>query len=105
MIISLSCFILIKQIISPIQEKKLNTTFAAISISTYYWFRIPALFGFSKFISERPLINLSGTIDQVWLTCIVLLLIFFCYYQLVVRKRRKKSWSLRPVFEKLSKTK
>lgn len=104
LIISLSCFILIKQLISPLKEKQLIGTFAAISISTYYWFRIPALFGFSKFNSERPLINLSDTFDQIWLTSIAWLLVFFFYYQLVIRKHRKKSWSVRPVFEKFPNT-
>jgi hypothetical protein len=98
LLISLICFVLIKKIIASKHEKKLIATFAASSISTYYWFRIPALFGFSPFKSEHPLIDLSATLDPVWLTGTTWLLIGFFYYQLVFRKQHKTSWSIRPSF-------
>ncbi len=105
MIISLFCFILLKKLLKQRHEKKIIGTFAALSISTYYWYRIPALLGFSGFVSERPLIDLSGSLNPIWLNFSGLLFALFFFYHLVFRKQRKNSWSTRPIFEKLSKTK
>lgn len=43
-----------------ISQARLTGVFAALAISTYYWFRIPMLFGFGRFGHDGCLIDVSG---------------------------------------------
>ena len=74
--------------------------FAAAAVSTYYWYRIPELFGFSKIGKDGLLISLKNTLPEWVITFLVILLISVFVWWLVFNKTRHKSWLIRPVFAK-----
>lgn len=83
-----------------IDKNKLTQFFATAAVSCYYWYRIPALFGFSVFPGNGMLVDLSETISKSLIEIIVYLLILFLYSWLILSKQNKKSWTIRPNYAK-----
>jgi len=82
------------------QEKTLITIFSATAVSCYYWFRIPALFGFGIFPGDGMLVDLTGILPQWAITVIVVTLTIFFFWWIVFSKQRKISWVIRPAYAK-----
>ena len=101
--ISIFTYWFLRKMVGEGYEKRLTSIFAAAGVSTYYYFRIPALIGFGKYNQDGLLINLNAVIpDWVPQTLTLVTTIFF-FYWLVVRKPNQASWVIRPKFaEKLS---
>lgn len=85
-------------------EKKLISIFAACSVACYYWFRVPALFGFGGFNTGGLLINLRGLIPGWIFVLIPWAISVFFFYWLVLRKPNKKSWLFKPQYAPSAKT-
>ncbi len=84
----------------PLQRRRtIDRLFAAAAISTYYWFRIPALIGFGAFPGDGMLLDLSGTIPPqvVWVFCVVLTI--FWVWWIAGRRNGLRPWMVRPPFE------
>jgi len=79
-------------------ERKLISIFAAAGVSCYYWFRIPALFGFGSFADDGLLINLNTVLPAWSMTAITICTSLFFFYWLVIRKQNNQSWVIRPAF-------
>jgi hypothetical protein len=79
-------------------ERSLIGIFAASGVSCYYWYRIPALFGFGKFAEDGLLINLSNILPQWSISVIILSTSAFFFYWLAIRKQNNRSWVVRPQF-------
>ncbi len=86
--------------IRPKFEQRLTSIFAALGVSCYYWYRIPALFGFGIKGSDGLLLNLRNTLPEWVLAVITVSVCIFFFYWLVVRKQNNKSWSVRPQYSK-----
>lgn len=98
MALTLFLYAALLAVIRPEYEQRLTGVFAAAGVSCYYWFRIPALFGFGMYGNDGLLFNLTGILPA-W--CIVLfttaLTVLFSYW-LVIRKKQNKSWVIRPPY-------
>jgi hypothetical protein len=98
--ITLIIYGLLSIIIQPKFERKLIGFFAASGVSCYYWYRIPALFGFGNSGDDGLLINLRSIFPEWSIQATVLATTAFFFYWLFVRKKNNKSWLIRPVFGK-----
>jgi len=72
--------------------------FATAAVSTYYWYRIPALAGFGPYPGTGLLYDLSGVLPDISLISHVLTTLFFVWF-LLVRNNPGISWLKRPPYE------
>jgi ferredoxin len=81
---------------SPKSKHLLIDVFAASAVSCYYWFRLPALFGYAPNPGDGMLINLQGILPEfsIIVSRIVTTCLFFWW--LVARQRGPAKWSIRP---------
>lgn len=98
--VTLWVYLLLKRVINKKRERTLINCFAAAGVSCYYWFRIPALLGFSKFSNDVVLLNLKNAIPQWSILMVTVLTTLFFFWWLVFRKPNHKSWVIRPEFAK-----
>lgn len=80
------------------KEKVLLAIFSAAAVSCYYWFRIPALFGFGIFPGDGMLIDLTGMLPEWSITVTVLTTSIFFFWWIIFRKNNKTSWAIRPAY-------
>ncbi|CAN5228820.1 hypothetical protein BH09BAC6_BH09BAC6_19620 [soil metagenome] len=99
-LISLAVYALCSAVIRQRFEKKLISFFAAAGVSCYYWFRVPALFGFGNQGTDGLLVDLRGAMPQVVIQVIILAVAAFFFYWMVIREPHRKSWLVRPEFAK-----
>jgi len=81
-----------------LKKRILTELFSATAVSCYYWFRIPALFGFGKFPGDGMLIDLTGSIPGWTIDVVVIGFTMFFFWWLVLSKRHIYSWAVRPEF-------
>jgi hypothetical protein len=84
----------------PLQRRRtIDRVFAASAISTYYWFRVPALIGFGPFPGDGLLLDLSGIIplQVVWAFRVVSTI--FWIWWIALRRNGLRPWMVRPPFE------
>ncbi len=79
-------------------EPKLTSFFAAAGVSCYYWYRIPALFGFGNYGEDELLINLNNVLPVWSIFLITITTTLFFFYWLVIRRPNNKSWVIRPQY-------
>jgi Fe-S-cluster-containing hydrogenase component 2 len=72
--------------------------FATSAVSTYYWYRIPALVGFGPHPGTGLLYNLAHTVPDISLVSHILTTSFFIWF-LVIRDNPGTSWLKRPSYE------
>ena len=96
--VSFIVYAVLSSLIEVKHERKLISIFAAMGVSCYYWFRIPALFGFGKFGEDGLLINLNNILPAWSMTAITIATTLFFFYWLVMRKPNNQSWVIRPRF-------
>jgi len=83
-----------------INEKQLIQLFATLAVSCYYWFRVPALFGFGIFPEDGKLIDLTHILPSWSIQTITITMTLFFFWWLFFTEQTKKTWMIRPVFEK-----
>ncbi len=88
-------FLILKKFI---KEKSLITIFSAAAVSCYYWFRIPALFGFGSSPGDGTLIDLTRVVPEWSIMALVVALTLFFFWWIVLSKQRKISWVIRPAY-------
>jgi len=71
--------------------------FAMAAVATYYWFRLPMLFGYAELPNNSMLIDLTGVLPD-WFpeASQAATTAFFSWFMLV--RKRKRSWSVRPPY-------
>jgi hypothetical protein len=72
--------------------------FAASAVSTYYWYRIPALAGFGPHPGTGLLYNLTGVLPDISLISHILTTSFFVWF-LLIRDNPGTGWMKRPQHE------
>lgn len=72
--------------------------FSALSISCYYWYRIPALLGYGLFPQDGLLLNLSQTIPYWSVLLAQVMALFFFTWWLVFRNPQPSIWAVRPPY-------
>jgi len=75
--------------------------FAMAAVATYYWFRLPMLFGYAELPNNSALIDLTGTLPD-WFpeASQAATTIFFAWFMLV--RKCKRSWAVRPAYSEAS---
>ena len=76
---------------------RLNSVFSASSLTIYYGFRIPQLFGFGQFGNSGMLVDLHELIPKWVISLTISILSLFFFYWLVFRGLNKKSWTKRNI--------
>ena len=80
------------------QEKILIGIFSATAVSCYYWYRLPALFGFGIFPGDGMLIDLTGILPEWTMTVTVFITTLFFFWWIIFSKQYKTSWAIRPSY-------
>lgn len=99
LLVSLVTFLLLRNVLMKKQERLLVAWFAALSVSCYYWYRIPALIGMGELGEDGVLYNLKGLMPEWGVMVIRVAVTSFFIYWLVYRPFNKQSWAVRPRFQ------
>ena len=96
--ISLATFLLARAALGAQSERILALLFGAAAVSTYYWFRIPLLFGFGPPHRDGLLVDLSSTLPASfpWISHFVTTTVFGLWF--LGRLHVRRSWTVRPAF-------
>ena len=96
MVISMVLWMLLQFVLPKTDSRKVDAIFATLAISSYYWFRIPALFGFGVFPGDGQLVNLNGVVPfEVFNIARIALVMFFVWW-LIIRRPTPKPWMYKP---------
>ncbi len=91
----------------PLIQKRhhrwLNRTFAMLAIGCYYWYRLPALFGFGPFPGDGMLVDMRGVFPAWFPTASRVLTSLLFLFWLVGLSRVRQTWLVRPSFSRESK--
>lgn len=81
-----------------IERRLLRRTFAAAAIACYYWFRLPALFGFGPFPGDGMLVDATGVLPA-WFPLVsqITTTALFAWW-LIGRRALRRSWAKRPPY-------
>ncbi len=80
------------------KTKFLVGLFSSAAVSCYYWFRLPALFGYGIFPGDGMLIDLTGVLPELSITVLTLFTTIFFFWWILLRKNSKISWAKRPAY-------
>ncbi|MFQ5414843.1 MAG: hypothetical protein ACE5E6_10340 [Phycisphaerae bacterium] len=96
--VSLLLFVLLRRVVPAGSRDRLIRAFAAAAIACYYWYRLPALFGFGVFPGDGMLVDLT-TVLPVWFPTAsrVATTALFAWW-LVGRSRVRRAWCIRPPY-------
>jgi hypothetical protein len=84
--------------VRAVQEPWLTRAFAAAAVSCYYWYRIPALFGYSLIAADGVLIDARARVPFWTIETLAVASTLFFVYWLMVRAPNQKSWTVRPAY-------
>jgi hypothetical protein len=93
--ISILAFVLLRQVV---KENILVSVAAATAVSLYYWFKIPALFGYGLFPGKGYMFDLREVWPEWAFMVIAGAVVLFFFWWLVVRKQNDRSWVVRPEY-------
>ena len=97
--ISLLLYLALRSWLGQPRERMLVRVFAAAAVSSYYWFRLPALFGFGMFSGDGMLVDLTSTLPAWFPIASQLTTTLLFAYLLVWRHREPQgTWTVRPPF-------
>ena len=96
--VTLAIYGILSKIIQSRYERRLISFFAASGVSCYYWYRIPALFGFGNFGHDGLLVDLSNLLPTWSIPVMTVATASFFFYWLVIRNQNNKSWIIRPQY-------
>lgn len=96
--ITLLLYLFLSSYLQQPWERRLISIFAAAGVSCYYWYRIPALFGFGNFAKDGLLLDLRQVLPAWSITAMTCATTLFFFYWLVIRKQNNNSWSIRPQY-------
>lgn len=97
-LVSVIIYQLLSVLLAPKNERVLTNIFAALGVSCYYWYRIPALFGFGRYKDDGLLLDLRNTLHQWNILVITIAATIFFFYWMVWRKANRKNWASRPPY-------
>lgn len=96
-VVSFLIFRALMKIMPRQNHKFLIRCFAMAAVATYYWFRLPMLFGYAELPNNSTLIDLTGTLPAWYFEALqVATTLFFVWFMLL--RKRSKSWAARPTY-------
>jgi len=96
--VTLAAFLLLERLVPEQGAVRLRRLFAAAAISCYYWYRLPALFGFGPFPGDGMLIDLRMVLPEWFPVASRLATTSFFAWWLVWRCSGERTWLVRPPF-------
>lgn len=93
--VTLTLYLVLKGGLGPTSQQRLIRYLGAAAVICYYWFRLPALFGFSVFPGDGVLLDLSSTLPDTfpWLCRIVTTTVLAVW---MLDDNGARRWMLRP---------
>jgi len=93
--VTLTAYLILKETATGISRERLIRVFGAAAVICYYWFRLPALCGFSVFAGDGVLLDLSRTLPDTfpWLCRIVSTTVLAVW---MLDDNGARRWMLRP---------
>ena len=96
--VTLAAYLLLERLVPEQQTVRLRRLFAAAAISCYYWYRLPALFGFGPFPGDGMLVDLRHVLPEWFPVVSRIATTTLLLWWLVWRCRGERSWLVRPPF-------
>ncbi len=96
MMVTLTAYLLIERLIPDRHHMRLNRVFAAAAISCYYWYRLPALFGFALFPGDGVLVDCRDVLSSWFPVALRIFTTIFFFWWLVIRASASRTWLTRP---------
>jgi hypothetical protein len=93
-------FVMIRRFVPKRGELQLVRMFAAAAVACYYWYRIPALFGYGLFPDDGVLLNLTGALPEWWVALPRTLTTGLLVWWLVIHQSPVRHWADRPPLAK-----
>lgn len=101
-VVTLIGFLVLKTLLGKNRETALLSLSAALTVSCYYWFRLPQLIGFNLQDANSVLVDLSNALPVWTPTLLHLMSSSFFLWWMVIRKKPVRSWSPRPTTSKVN---
>lgn len=98
---TLAVYILVSGGLRGPSIRKLSRVFAAAGVSCYYWYRIPALFGFGESGKDGLLVDLKNSIPEWSMAVMTLAATIFFFYWMLIKKESRKGWMIRPEYARI----
>ena len=96
--LSLALFGMARATFGPRARPVLERGFAAAAVSCYYWFRLPALFGFGAIPGDGMLVDLTASLPVGWVVVSRVLTTGFFFWWMLRRRPEPPPWSRRPAY-------
>ncbi|MCB0689737.1 MAG: hypothetical protein KDC53_24525 [Saprospiraceae bacterium] len=96
--LTLVIYLIIRKWGSKVSGIQLTNIFSALAISTYYWYRIPALVGFGVFPADGRLIDFSSRIPPYLPVFISSAICLFFFWWFLRSPKEGFSWLKRPEY-------
>ena len=100
--VTLLVFLVLRTTAPERHRPTLHSIFAAAAITCYYWYRLPALFGFGPFPGDGMLVDLRGVLPG-WFPAVshtATTLLFAWWF--LARRSVRRSWLTRPAFARVA---
>ncbi len=102
--ITLIIFLVMKKTFAEKYENVIINLFATAAVSIYYWYRLPALFGFGIFQGDGMLIDLSNSLPSWFPGILQISTTLFFIWWIIINKKEMTSWLIRPPYDKRNKS-
>ena len=96
LVISLAAFAALRAMLPARHESTLFIAFAAAAIAAYYWFRLPALFGFGPFPGDGMLVDLRNVLPAWFPTASRVVTTALFGWWFLARTGVHRAWGQRP---------
>jgi hypothetical protein len=100
MLITMVLWLLLRSVLPQTDGRRLDALFAASAVSCYYWFRLPALFGYGVYPGDGMLVDLRGTAPSIIFDVARVALAIFFVWWMVIRVPAPRPWMYKPPQEK-----
>lgn len=94
--VTLSVFLVLRRVVPADRQERLIRCFAAAAIACYYWYRLPALFGFGPFPGDGMLVDLRHVLPAWFPIASRSATTVLFVWWLVGRTTVQRSWGVRP---------
>lgn len=95
---TLALFPALRRAVPARHELLLRRTFAAAAIACYYWYRLPALFGFGPFPGDGMLVDLRSVLPASFPAISRIATTALFVWWLIGRRRIQRTWLIRPPY-------
>ena len=96
-LVTAAAYMVLERFVARRWHLLLHRSFAAASVATYYWFRAPALLGWTPFSDDGVLVDLTGALPQWTPWAMRLTIIALVAWVLIARRSGARAWASRPL--------